>query len=50
MRAKKRNEMGGGGEGEGGVLYANVTVGITDGTLNVVGGIYFRRQFRREIN
>ena len=40
---KKWNGGRGGGEGEGGVLYANVTVGITDGTLNVVGGIYFRR-------
>jgi len=40
MRAKRRNEMGGGGRG---VFYANVRVGITDGTLNVVGGIYFRQ-------
>jgi hypothetical protein len=40
MRAKRQNEMGGKG---GGVLYANFSVGITDGTLNVVGGIYFRQ-------
>ena len=47
MRAKRKNEMGGKG---GGVLYANFSVGITDGTLNVVGGIYFRRSFQQEIN
>jgi hypothetical protein len=41
MRAKrKKNQMRGGG---GGVLYANISVGITDGTLIVVGGINFRR-------
>ena len=31
------------GGGRGAVLYAKFSVGITDGTLNVVGGIYFRR-------
>jgi len=39
MRAKRKNEMGGGGGG----LYANFSVGITYRTLIVVGGIYFRR-------
>jgi hypothetical protein len=38
MRAKRKNEMGGGG-----VLYANISFGITDGTLIVVGGINFCR-------
>jgi len=32
----------GGGEGRG-VLYANFSVRITEGTLIVVGGIYFRQ-------
>ena len=41
MRAKRKNEMGGGGRGGG--LYANFSVGITYRTLIVVGGIYFRR-------
>jgi hypothetical protein len=40
MRAKRKNEMGGGGRGG---LYANFSVGITDGTLIVVGGINFSR-------
>ena len=39
----QEKKWNGGGGREGGVLYANVTVGITDRTLNVVGGIYFRR-------
>jgi hypothetical protein len=38
MRAKRKNKMGGGGR----VLYANISFGITDGTLIVVGGINFR--------
>jgi len=38
MRAKRKNEPN-----KGGFLYANISVGITDGTLIVVGGIYFRR-------
>jgi len=38
---EKMNQMGGG-------LYANISVGITDGTLIVVGGINFRRYFRRK--
>ena len=42
MRAKRKNEPNGGGGG-GGFLYANISVGITDGTLIVVGGINFRR-------
>jgi len=40
MRAKRKNEPNGGG-GRWGVLYANISVGITDGTLIVVGGINF---------
>jgi len=40
MRAKRKNEPN---RGEGGVLYANIFVRITDGTLIVVGGIYFCR-------
>jgi hypothetical protein len=40
MRAKRKNESN---RGEAGFLYANISVGITDGTLIVVGGIYFRR-------
>jgi hypothetical protein len=37
MRAKRKNEPNGGG------LDANISVGITDGTLIVVGGINFHR-------
>jgi hypothetical protein len=37
MRAKRKNEP------NGGVLYANISVGIIDGTLIVVGGINFRQ-------
>jgi hypothetical protein len=40
MRAKRKNEPNGGG---GVVIYANFSVGITDGTLNVVDGIKFHR-------
>ena len=47
--SQEKKWNGGGGKG-GGFLYANFFVGITDGTLNVVGGIYFRRSFRQEIN
>jgi hypothetical protein len=43
MRAKRKNEPNGGGGGRWGVLYANISIGITDGTLIVVGGINFRR-------
>jgi len=39
MRAKRKNEMEGGGR----VLHANISVGITNETLIVVGGINFRR-------
>jgi hypothetical protein len=38
MRAKRKNEPN---RGEGGFLYANISIEITDGTLIVVGGIYF---------
>jgi len=40
MRAKRKNKPN---RGEGGFLYANISVGIIDGTLIIVGGIYFRR-------
>jgi hypothetical protein len=37
---EKKEPNEGGGRG---VLYANISVGITDGTLIFVGGINFRR-------
>jgi hypothetical protein len=40
MRAKRKNEPN---RGEGGFLYANLSVEITDETLIVVDGTYFCR-------